>query len=147
VATISLSFAPPRHGWLPVRVAAGDEIVEFVASNVPNNPAQCLADAISTSFHGFTTEVWWNLEPEGYYFGFSPHPDGVKFCVSFAECAQGLNRCELLSVVGTTTEILLPVWRALRQLESLKIGEPHWSNTEFAELASLGKVLHAQSAG
>ena len=141
-----LALEEPRHGWLRVQASSESGTVEFIASDVPNNPVQDLVSAVGLALREEESSVWWNLEPDGYYFEFTPFESNIHFCISFAHNSARDRRQEVLSLVGTKQEVLLPIWRALRRFESLDTREPHWPPGEYSQLISIGNSLHAQSA-
>jgi hypothetical protein len=143
-SVFKLSFKPPEHGWLPVRLISGAIQIDFLASGVPNDPIQELIDALGVALQNGAASVWWHLEPGGYYFDFSPCQKGVQLRVSL-EPGNDLTgpKRELLNVVGTHKEVLLPIWRALRTFESFNAQEPHWPTVQFSQLHKLGEVLRA----
>jgi hypothetical protein len=143
-SVFKLSFEPPEHGWLPVRLTSEATKIDFVASDVPNDPIQELIDALGAALQNESASVWWHLEPSGYYFDFSPCQKGVQLRVSLepGNDLTGQKR-ELLNVVGTHKEVLLPIWRALRTFESFNTHEPHWPVVQFNQLHKLGEVLRA----
>jgi hypothetical protein len=140
---LKLSLKQPEHGWVAVCLQAESSVIEFVASDVPNNPIQELVDALFKVYSGQEAEVWWHLEPDGYYFRFTPQENRVTLRVSFSEGSNEGSRRELLVLIGQQAEILLPIWRALRRFEAFRTVEPHWPDVNFRHLKELGPMLRA----
>jgi hypothetical protein len=138
---LKLSFAEPRNGWLPVSLSIGSEEVEFSASDVPNNPIEELISAMFDVFGSREATVWWHLEPGGYYFEFSPAQDQIQLRVLFAEDSRRGQRTEVASIRGGKQELLLPLWRGLRQFQSFGAVEPHWRGVTYGTLETLGEQL------
>lgn len=74
----------PEHGWVAVKVELAGTCLEFLASEVPNDPIEGLVDAIRTTA-GREASLWWHLEPDGWIFEFSPTPQGVRLQALYAE--------------------------------------------------------------
>ncbi len=144
---IRLVFAQPRHGWVHTRLHLGHRILEFVASDVPNNPIEELHAAVTATAAGGRGEVWWHLEPAGYFFELSNVSGRRRLRVLFSEHSLFLPRVEVASVCRTRTELLLPLLRALRQFESFHAREPHWRPTRMAAMTRLRSALKMQAKG
>jgi hypothetical protein len=142
---VRFSFSSPSNGWLPIRIQLGDTVTEFVASDVPNNPIEELCNAVASTASGRDSKVWWNLEPDGYFFELSNTEEQIQLRLFFAKNSEEGSKSEIASATGSKPEILLPLWRALRQFESLQAQEPHWPSTHLAGLNELRDVL--QKAG
>ncbi|MGR8935372.1 MAG: hypothetical protein ACU837_13420 [Gammaproteobacteria bacterium] len=136
----------PQHGWLPVRIESGSSIVEFEASDIPNNPIQQLIAALHAALWGNEAVVWWHLEPDGYYFHFLPRAGKIQLRVMFAIGSTERTKKEVLSVSGTKEEILLPIWCALRGFESFNAQEPNWPPVDYRLLKNVGEALHGRPA-
>ena len=138
---LKLHFEPPQHGWMMVRLDVEDAFLEFVAADVPTNPIHELADALRMIPEGHPAEVWWHLEPEGYFFVFEPVGDEVAFTVYYAEDSEEEERRELATLRGTPKEVLLPFWRALKEFQAFGADEPHWpplEDLDWGEFEKLG---------
>jgi hypothetical protein len=61
---ITVTYEPPEHGWVKLRLAIVDQEVDIDASDVPNNPVQELVIAMRKISEGLDASVWWHLEPE-----------------------------------------------------------------------------------
>lgn len=143
--TVKVTFSPPANGWLPTSIEFETAVLEFVASDVPNNPVEELYSAVLAAAAGRDGKVWWNLEPDGYFFEISGANGGVHLRVLFSEHSIGSPKTEVASVTGTRIEILLPLWRALRQFESFHALEQHWSRTELAGMKELREALREKN--
>ena len=80
-----LSFAKPQNGWLPTTLKVDRKIIEFCASNVPNNPIEELIYCLSRTLNNLESSVWWHLEPGGYFFYFKPDNDRLQFIVTILQ--------------------------------------------------------------
>jgi len=138
---VKLTFSTPSNGWLPVTLELGDQSYSFNASNVPNDPIEELYAAIWEASAGRSGLVWWHLEPSGYLFEICGSATGAGLRVFTCAAARGRERREIASAAGTASEILLPMWRALRRFESFATGSGHWSTTELPDLKALGAAI------
>lgn len=141
MALVRLTFGLPKNGWVEVHLSIGGNSIEFYASDVPNNPVQQLVDALALSAKGLEATVWWHLEPDGYYFKFSPLQLQVQFQCSFASASKESSQSEVALVVASKEEVLLPVWRALRSFQSFCPDEHDWPSVNFEGLEKIREVL------
>lgn len=145
MSLLNLTFGTPTHGWLPVRLEVGSSVVEFDASDVPNNPIQNLIEALENALDGSEAFVWWNQEPDGYYFKFLPSSEEIEFQVLFAVDSRINAQSEVAIVKGDKAQVLLPIWRALRKFESCHSVEPHWPPVDYSRLALIKEKLKGRN--
>lgn len=119
----------------------GDQNVAITASDVPNNPIQELVDAINLAACGRESQVWWNLEPDGYFMCFKPVRNEILFQLEFAPDSQRRLAESILSVRSSPPEILLPFWRFLREFQSHDYKEPHWPEVNYEHLLDIKAKL------
>lgn len=143
MALARLSFQHPHHGWLPIRLELGGRVLEFEASDVPRDPVQELVDALHLAARHLPAEVWWHLEPAAWRFELSPLGTLVQLRVSFSEDGSCAARTEQFTAQGSKAQLLLPMWRALRQFQTFLAREPHWPEVRFESLQPLGDLLRA----
>ena len=141
----SLSFEPPSHGWLPVRMEASGRIVEFTASDVPNNPIAELCEALFCLARGEPAAVWWHLEPGSYLLHLEPNKAAVSVRLHFTPGSKRTAEEEVLSVIAPENQVLLVLWRFLRRFESSSFEEPHWPKGGLAGLEALGRRIKAEA--
>ena len=143
MSLLTLTFENPEHGRLPVKLVAGSSVVEFVASDVPDNPLQDLVDALYASSAGLSARVWWHLEPGGYYFDFSTTGNITELSVKFSENSDEERLVDILTISGSGKEVLLPIWRFLRQYETVNVEEPHWPVVNYGNFEEIKNILRA----
>lgn len=141
----ALSFEQPRHGWLPLRIEGAGRVVEFAASDVPNNPVAELCDALFQAARREPATVWWHLEPDGYYLHLEPEGHNMRLRLTFAPQSAREREEEVLSVSAPMNRILLVLWRFLRKFESGAFSEPHWPSASFAGLEALGQRIKTEA--
>jgi hypothetical protein len=135
---IKVNFGKPLHGWLPVSLAAGQFELEFRASDVPENPLYLLVDALLKALVDLESEVWWHLEPDGFYFNFEPH--GNEECtlkISYTNGVPPEMVKKVFEIRGDFKKILLPFWRAVREFDSHDYSKHHWPKTHVDDLNKL----------
>jgi hypothetical protein len=142
---IGLQYDPPSHGWLTLRLTAGDKTVVIDASDVPNNPVQELIAALEAAASGAESSVWWHLEPDGYFTNFRPVGSEVHFSLEFAARSEKRKVEPIVSVRGSKAEVLLPFWRFLRDFESRSYQEPSWPSIDFSRMQAIKKILSTAS--
>jgi hypothetical protein len=141
---LRIEFGLPGHGWLPVKVDHGDFHLEFMASNVPENPIDQLITSLLLVSDGIPSHTWWHLEPQGYWFEFSKDVNGCGIKISSAENARA-KRLMIYSLEGADDEILLPVYRAIKRLHADNIGSPHWQKIDEVKIQKLRATLKGSS--
>jgi hypothetical protein len=159
--SFSINFAPPSHGWLPIRLRAGNSNLDFEASDVPVCSITHLVTALCAYLGGDTSAACpWFLEPKVLEFVFLSHDDKTVFVVCEERSPPYETRdhgCEgvaepgpettLFSVQGKTFDIIYEFHRALSALSSaLPPGEweeaHRWSwPFPVEELAQLDQLL------
>ena len=140
---IKVDFGEPHHGWLPVKIESDEYTCEFEASDVPVDPLGVLADALGTVVTSGQVEVWWHLEPAGYYFNFISTPNGYELAISFSKDSKLQNKEHLHTFSGSFSEIILPVWRALKEFYSHNYTEPHWPGKAAMKMQVLTNKLNS----
>jgi len=121
MAVIRVEFDRPAHGWMGLRVQAGQAVLSVSASAVPRDSIGDLAGAICFVLKGGPEAVVvWNEEPAEYEFRLSKEGEDVRLVVqSFA--GGGRRRGggkQVLAVSGGRLEVCRPFWRALRRLQA-----------------------------
>ncbi|RNI28184.1 hypothetical protein EFA69_19120 [Rufibacter immobilis] len=143
IEKLKMELGAPEYGWLPVKLTFGDFDLQFKASDVPANPIDQLITSLRNVIKGINTEVWWHLEPEGYYFEFERISDKYRFKISF-EDSDNTQRKEFFELDGDFKSVILPIYRAIVKF----IAQPHnpynWPQTnklEAEELVGLVKEI------
>jgi hypothetical protein len=137
---LKIEFGQPEHGWLPVDFRQGDFELQFMASDVPVNPIDQLISGIRQITKGITSEVWWHLEPEGYYFDFDREGDEYKLRISFAK-RDTVDKELIYQTQGRYEEIVMPFYRSIKSFFTKSIEEPHWPKTDEKEIETLTQIV------
>ena len=140
IQKIKLRLGKPQNGWLPVQFKADNFEVSFEASDVPVDPIDQLCDALALALKGIDSEVWWHLEPAGYYFSFSSH-DKILDLKIYSDVGQGSKRKLEYEINGNFEAILLPIYRGLKEFTSINNSEPHWPSISIEKSERLTKLI------
>jgi hypothetical protein len=127
---MKLQFGKARHGWLPATLDVGDGALAFDVSYIPYDFVGELVAALSGVLDGpgeyaariceEPVEHDWRLR--------SFDPSAVVFeVVTFAQGRAGKGEV-VAKAWGTPLEIVLPLWRGLRELASRASAEGYRKN-------------------
>ena len=131
---LRLKFGTAKHGWLPAVLEIDACPHVFSISYLPRDFLRDLVDALSraASYEGpYTATIC--EEPTESDWTFRRIQDCVVFSViehPGHQRTKGIGK-KIVETSGSVGEILLPVWRGLRELESRRLKEhfkAHWSN-------------------
>jgi hypothetical protein len=139
-ATLKIEFGEPEHGWLPVALMHGDFELKFEASDVPINPIDQLISGIRQISKGVDSEVWWHLEPAGYFFNFTQADDQYNLRISFAESYRA-DRELVYETQGNYEELILPFYRSIKIFFTRTIEFPHWPETDKNQIRTLTEIV------
>lgn len=139
---MKIKFGEPEHGWLPVSLVTKDYSLDMDVSDVPVDPVHLLVMALSKAISGLEGEVWWHLEPHGYYFTFGSKQKEYSLRIESAHVSTDKESRTLdLSELGSFEDVILPFWRALRELESHGYSTPAWPDFPKTEMARLTELI------
>lgn len=139
---LKIEFGQPEHGWLPVNLRHGDFELKFEASDVPINPIDQLISGIRQITKGISTEVWWHLEPAGYYFDFDKTGDKYNLRIAFAK-NDTADKELVHETCGEFEDIVMPFYRSIMSFFSQTIEEPHWPKTDEREIKAFHSCISA----
>ena len=139
---LKVEFGQPEHGWLPVDIQIGNFQLKFETSDVPINPIEQLISAIREITKGNNAEVWWHLEPAGYYFDFDKLDSTYKLTILF-EKADKTDKEIIFQTEGSYEVLILPFFKAIKKFVSLAYDEPHWPKTAEIEIKQLTDLVKA----
>ncbi|WP_144395593.1 hypothetical protein [Pleionea sediminis] len=123
---LKLNFDTPQHGWLPCELRLGDRFVEFEASDVPNNPVSDLVDSLWKGIRGEASEVWWHLEPAGYYFLMEPKESELLFKLQFSPDSTIAKRRTVFEASLNLKKTLMMFWRSAKKTGSFPVSDTDW---------------------
>lgn len=120
---LKIEFEAPEHGWMPVKIIYQDTEEYFDVSDVPIDPISQLMQVLDSAITGGGGEVWWHLEPAGYYLNL--HAENSKFSVKLEYSVNSMKptRETIFEYVGDFQETIIPIWRSLSKLQSYNWAE------------------------
>ena len=133
---LKVELGTPERGWLPVKLAFGDYDLQFEASDVPANPIDQLITSLRNVINGMNTEVWWHLEPQGYYFEFEKINEDYKIDICFTNSDQS-EREKVIGLHGNFNSLILPIYRAIKKFIDQPHEQKHWPKTDKSEIEKL----------
>ena len=142
----TLSLGSPASGWLPVRLEAGDQVVEFTASAVGPDSLEQLCNSLLNVAAGRESTTDWELEPDRYEFLFVPVNGEILLEVNLVEQPRSgapRRRSRVLRWTGSPPSIVVPFWRALKKFQSTAIPPDAWRPFPSTVFAKLEERAHA----
>lgn len=126
---LQVRFGIAQHGSMPVKITNSNRQICFTASYVPYDSMLELIDALILSLKGHNQKIArWNTEPIEYEFIFSRNCEHLTLDIlNFPDCRRKQSQGELLlKVCDSPIAIVLPFWRALREVENRSSFEQQW---------------------
>jgi hypothetical protein len=155
MALLKIEFGRPKHGWMDVAVAAGENHFTVYASYMPRDSVGDLASAAALILKGgVEATVVWFEEPNEVDFHFTAEGDEAMLVVTRYPDDRRTKqaRNELLRVRGTRADVSLPFWRGLRKLQSIVPPNEYkaaWKNRfpveKLDEIAALVQQGHGKA--
>jgi hypothetical protein len=120
VKSFKAVFDGPASGWLTVTLEAPGQRYEFWPSHVPHDSVSMLAAALLSVLEHRDAIVPWNDEPAVHEFRFAVAEGGASLTVvAVRPRPHGeIEREPVFTVSGSPPEVVRPLWRALREVES-----------------------------
>jgi hypothetical protein len=136
-------FKKPIADGLPIKLQTGDAILSFIASHTPYDSLSELVVALITVAASKYVHalVRWSTEPIAYEFHFAGDSSAITLTVlRYPSHSRQRDRRQIVfAVSGQRSDIVLPFWRALRQIESQRITVEQWQHPfPSSELQKLG---------
>ena len=141
-------FDPPTVGSLPVTLTASGDSLSFIASYTPYDSLSDLVTALIAIVltDSVDSSVCWNTEPVEYEFRFGTDASDITLhVIHWPNSTRAReNSQSVFTVRGSRMEIVLPFWRALRQLESQATTRWEWQHPfPDRDMHKLDKHIHA----
>jgi hypothetical protein len=134
---LKLTFDTPQHGWLPCEIKLDDQVIEFDASDVPNNPVRDLIESLWKAVRGESSEVWWHLEPAGYYFIMEPDGSELLFKLQYSPDSKIANKRTVFEAPLNLKNTLMMFWRSAKKTGSFPITDTNWPNVDDSDMEKL----------
>ena len=123
----------PNSKWLDIFFEHDDFKLDFVSSSIPNDPISDLISSLTLICQNVSSEMCWNCEPGLYFFQFEKFENLYKFSIFKKDESKEL----MYSVLGNFDQIILPFFRAIKKLYSLKFKESDWPMIENNKIEKL----------
>lgn len=144
-----VDFDDPKHGWIGIKVSAGEQQFNASVSYTPNDFPLQLASAVTLALQGQVGVAAAHTEPLCYDFAFTPKSDTGAIALEIVEYRsfRRKNGKSVLSFEAQATQIARPFYKALRDIETrLPVGEYRQAmRTDFPTAAVKRLGEHIQS--
>lgn len=118
---LKLRFTEVKSGWMNVSLTSAEQSLSFAPCYTPYDSISELVNALYDLLSWSDSEsiARWNEEPDEYAFVFVKTEDNAEFTVyEITERVSGRVREMVFQISGSPLQIALPMWRALRDLET-----------------------------
>jgi len=120
-ANLKVEFSMPQNGWIELTVATPAQSLREVVSYTPNDFVLELTTALSLAMQGCQGEAIAHCEPTTFSLTFSPSNREDVLLLQILKYADwqrnGHSASVVLAIEASKLNVVLPFWRALRQLE------------------------------
>lgn len=135
-APVTVTYEPPEHGWVKLRLTIVDREIEIDASDVPNNPVQELAVAVREMSEGRNASVWWHLEPEWYFMSFKHALGGIRLEIERPQSPDDETSTQAI-VAYSGSDVIRPFLNFLQDFRSREFSEDDWPEVDWRPLDQL----------
>ena len=143
---LKLTFGNPKNGWLQTNLKIVDFELEFITSDIPENPIDKLCESLILAMNRIETEICWNLEPECYFFELRQNEKGINLIISKSGGITE-NRKLIYKQVGDFKSMILPMYRSLKKFNTLEFDNSDWKNIDNAKLNKLTELVTERKNG
>jgi len=140
---IELNLGNPKNGWLPIELKSTDFELEFTVSNIPESPTDNLCESLILAMNGIETEICWNLEPECYFFELMQIRKEIKLNISKSG-GKTENRNLIYELTGDFESVILPMYRSLKQFNTLEFDNTDWKEIDQKKLNKLTELVKSK---
>ncbi|MDY2588060.1 hypothetical protein [Winogradskyella aquimaris] len=137
---IELNLGNPKNGWLPIELKSAEFELEFMASNIPENPTDKLCESLILAINGLETEICWNLEPECYFIELKPNGKGIDIFISKSG-EKTKKRNLIYELNGNFETLILPMYRSLKKFSTLEFDKTDWEKINQIKLGKLTELV------
>jgi len=128
-------FEEPKDNWIKVYLKKDDFNLEFNASAIPDNPIAELISSLVKISNGISSTMIWNTEPEKYILKFEKQSEDYQFQI--VKYSNNKNQSLLFTLDGDFTKIIVPFYRAIKNLFSAEINEKDWPMQDIEKIEKL----------
>ncbi|TNJ41870.1 hypothetical protein KFZ70_02575 [Tamlana fucoidanivorans] len=140
MSKLQLKFEIPKNGWLPTNFKTSDFELNFIISNVPENPTDKLCESLILTLNGIETEICWNLEPDCYFIELKPSGKVIDLIISKSG-GISKKRNLIYKLTGGFETIILPMYRSLKKLNSLEFDKTDWKKIDQTKMNILTELV------
>lgn len=117
--------------------------LEFNASNIPESPTDKLCESLILAMNGIETEIFWNLEPECYFFELKQIRNGIELNISKGGGITE-NRNLIYELTGNFESVILPMYRSLKKFNTLEFDKTDWKEIDQKKLNKLTELVKSE---
>jgi len=136
---IELNLGKPHHGWVPIEFKSDEFELSFISSKIPESPTDKMCDALILCLNNVESEFRWNLEPDIYFFKLTPKENLINISISQS------NSSEIKDLIyefdGDFNSVILPMYRSLKEFDTLEYGQADWIKIEQTRLNKLTALV------
>ena len=137
---IQLNLGHPKNGWIPVKLKFPDFELNFMASNIPEDPIEKLCEVLILTLNGIETELCWNLEPKCYFFKLKPNGNKIHFIVLQNERIKEKHNL-IYEFTGDFESVVLPMYRDLKKFDTLEVNKMDWQKINPIKINKLKELV------
>lgn len=137
---IQLNLGHPKNGWIPVKLKFPDFELNFMASNIPEDPIEKLCEVLILTLNGIETELCWNLEPKCYFFNLKPNRNKIHFTVLQNERIKEKHNL-IYEFLGDFESVVLPMYRGLKKFTAFEVDKTNWAKINSIKINKLTKLI------
>ncbi|WP_411768926.1 hypothetical protein [Winogradskyella sp. A3E31] len=140
MSQLQLIFGIPKNGWLSTNLKTSDFDLNFITSNIPENPTDKLCESLILAISGIETEICWNLEPEYYFFELKQSGKEIELNISKSGVITE-NRNLIYKLTGDFKSLILPMYRSLKKFNTLEFDKTDWKKIDQIKLNKLTELV------
>ena len=136
---MTVKFQEPKNNWIKLYLKDGEFDLEFDASSIPENPINELISSLLQISNGISSTVVWNIEPGKYFFKLDKQNE--KYRLEIFQNSDNKSPVLLYALAGNFNEIVLPFYRAIKNLVSYEIREKDWPRFDKEKIEKLSLIV------
>lgn len=138
---LEFNLSHPSNGWINVKFRHLNFEINFIASNIPENPIQNLCNSLILTLNNIESEFYWNLEPEYFHFEFKF--DKKNYILNISKSISINNDKKLIyKLIGDYESLILPFYRSLKKFNTLELDEKNWKKLDNTSLDKLSNLVN-----
>ena len=114
--SLRFRFGAPRANLIHVGIASPSIAFDEVLTAGPDNPIDAIADAALAAAEGRPASALLRTAPDAYTLHFQPQAGRVRLEIVRAAASPAAKGTRVFQATGSSQDLLVPVWRGLREL-------------------------------